>query len=381
MIQDERRVATTMGMGRGRVLAMAFTLALGFSLLTASPGLAADLEDGCPSDLVPTGSFEDVEPDSVHYLAIECIAFHEVTEGISEGLYGPDHAVTRGQMATFIARVVHASEATLPSADTSFDDVGSDFIHADAIERLATAGIVQGRGDGTFAPTAGVTRAQMASFLRRAYEFITETTLDDSTSHFDDIVGSVHEDNINAVAQAGFAQGVGDRQYAPQRGVSRDQMGSFLARKIDRLAAEDHFEVPGPPASYLSEASPVDNSGSWRDTSVRIDAVDYARSIRSWSNGGLAVGNSIWREYNLSRDYDVFRAVIGVDDISESGSRAEFTVTVDGREALSRQVGMFDSEEIEVDVSDAFRIRVQLTSVEGRPVGAYGNAHLLKLDG
>ena len=258
MIGDRR---TIMSMGTGRVLAMGLALSLISSLLAATPGDAADLDAGCPAELMATGSFEDVESDSTHATAIECLAFHRVTEGVTEGHYGPDRAVTRQQMATFLARVVDGSEATLPSANVSFDDVDAGSVHAEAVERLATAGIAQGRGDGTFGPDGRVTRAQMASFLRRTYEYVARSTLDDDPSHFEDIAGSVHEDNINAVAEAGFARGIGDGRYAPDRIVNRDQMGSFLARVIDQFAAEDRFEVQAPAAVDPDQPLPSECDG------------------------------------------------------------------------------------------------------------------------
>ena len=376
MVGNGRSVAEIVR--RGRVPALAVGLALVWSLLVAVPGQASELEEGCPAELLPVGSFEDVDADGTHAAAVECLVFHQVTEGVADGRYGPSRAVTRGQMATFLVRVVDGSDADLPSAGATFDDVDANSVHAEAIERLAAAEIAQGRGDGTFGPDGSVTREQMASFLRRAYEFITETTLDQSTSPFDDIAGSTHQDNINAVAAAGFAQGVTETRYAPDRVVNRAQMGSFLARVIDRLASDDRFQVPGEPATYLSEMDVVDNQGSWRDSSVTADAVDYGRSIRIAPAGAIPVeGNTFWREYNLSRDFDVFRAVIGMTDTSETGSRAEFTVTVDGREALSEQVNLAETEAIEVDVTDASRIRVQVTGLNGRPIGAFGNARLL----
>jgi hypothetical protein len=50
----------------------------------------------------------------------------------------------------------------------TFPDVGTGYWAFQAIEALAAAGITTGYPDGTFKPTAVVTRAQMATFLARA---------------------------------------------------------------------------------------------------------------------------------------------------------------------------------------------------------------------
>ena len=373
--RDRKRRGSAPGR-RGIGLLAALVVALPV-LSPVGPAMANDLDAGCPEDRVPTGTFEDVLSGSVHATAIECIVLHQVTEGVGDDRYDPASTVTRGQMATFLARVVEASDAELPEGSPRFVDTEGS-VHEPAIERLAEAGIAQGRTTTEFAPLDEVTRAQMATFLRRTYEYIAQEELDDGVSYFDDIAGDVHEDNINAVAGAGFASGVAERTYAPSRDVTREQMASFLARMIDRLVRDEVLAVPGPPAAYLSERSPVDSSGSWSDRTVRIDATDYARSIRSWSDNGMTSGSSVWREYNLDRDFDVLRATVGVGDGSETGSRAQFDVTVDGRLAVSEQVRLAESREIEVDITDAARVRLQITNLEGRPIGAYGDARLVK---
>jgi len=53
-------------------------------------------------------------------------------------------------------------------AVATFPDVGTGFWAFQEIEALAAADITQGFPDGTFKPTANVTRAQMATFLARA---------------------------------------------------------------------------------------------------------------------------------------------------------------------------------------------------------------------
>ena len=72
--------------------------------------------------------------------------------------------MTRGQMASILARAL-----SLPATSTDYfdDDDGKD--HEGDINRLAEAGITGGCGPRQFCPTAGVTREQMAAFLRRAF--------------------------------------------------------------------------------------------------------------------------------------------------------------------------------------------------------------------
>lgn len=79
----------------------------------------------------------------------------------------PTQYVTREQMAAFLVRALGLTEQ-----DTSieFTDIGGS-VFADAISKLATAGITKGcnpPANDRFCPGDRVTREQMAAFLERA---------------------------------------------------------------------------------------------------------------------------------------------------------------------------------------------------------------------
>src|SRR4051794_1513753 len=202
----------------------------------AAPAQAAAraTDDSCPPGQVPSAGFADVPASDVHLPSIDCMVWWHVANGSSRHIYNPTGQVNRGQMASFIARMIDATVATLPPAasDHFADDNGS--AHEANINRLAEAGIVSGRADGTYGPTDPVTRAQMATFLVNAYEFV-GPDLTSSGDAFPDDNGNTHEDNINKAAEAGFAGGRADGTYGPNDVVLRDQMASFLARVLDLL--------------------------------------------------------------------------------------------------------------------------------------------------
>ena len=77
----------------------------------------------------------------------------------------------------------------------------------------------------------------MASFLVRALDLPAATQ-----DWFTDDEASIHESNINRIAEAGIASGCGGTKYCPKAVVSREQMASFLARALDLSgAAPDAF--------------------------------------------------------------------------------------------------------------------------------------------
>ena len=200
----------------------------------------------CPAGEVPDAGFGDVSDQSVHAPAVDCVTWWGVAEGRSTDVFDPESVVTRGQMASFVARLLRESDVTVvaPAVGVEFSDVLDGSVHEPNIEYLAARGVVQGLGDGRFGPDEPVQRDQMASFLVRA-----QTLLDGGTKptsdrdHFADDGTSVHEDNINRSAGLGLTAGVAGGGYEPEEPVTRQQMASFLARELD-VATRYGFATP-----------------------------------------------------------------------------------------------------------------------------------------
>ena len=100
-------------------------------------------------------------------------------------------------------------------------------IHEGDINRIAEAGITTGCAQWYFCPTNNVSREQMASFLVRAFSLPPT-----STDYFTDDTGSVHEGDINSLAASGITFGCGGSDYCPQGPVTRGQMTAFLHRAV-----------------------------------------------------------------------------------------------------------------------------------------------------
>ena len=213
--------------------ALCVVVALLVTLVPAAPGSAQT------GDLPPGGTFWD-DDGSAHEGMIEAI----VSEGITAGCtadgrnYCPSATVTRGQMASFLARALD-----LPPTDVDFfsDDDGDT--HEENINRVAAAGIASGRTDGTFGASDPVTRAQMATFLANALDLPSY----DGVARFEDVSGS-HAGNIGRVAAAEITVGCNPEgtRFCPSTDVSRGQMASFLGRALE-------LEANVPPPRALTE--------------------------------------------------------------------------------------------------------------------------------
>lgn len=152
--------------------------------------------------------------------SIQWIWEEQITNGCSETRYCPTSAVTRGQMASFLARAMDLPPAT---KDWFHDDDGKT--HEADINKIAEAGITLGCGSERYCRDQSVTRAQMAGFLVRALG-LPEATQD----YYRDDSGMSLEASINALAAAGITGGCGSERYCPSTAVSREQMAAFLLR-------------------------------------------------------------------------------------------------------------------------------------------------------
>jgi len=166
--------------------------------------------------------FDDIGA-SPFRVEIAWLAAAGISKGCSATSFCPNAAVTRAQMASFLARAMKLPPA---DADAFGDDDGS--LHEGDINRLAAAGISAGCGPGRFCPNAAVTRAQMASFLVRALDL----TAGGNADQFDDDDGSQHEADIDRLATAGITSGCGPRRFCPLTVVTREQMAAFLERSF-----------------------------------------------------------------------------------------------------------------------------------------------------
>lgn len=161
--------------------------------------------------------------------------------------------VATALLATLAAATAPAA-AELPPGGTFLDDDYSP--HQGAIEAIAAAGITKGCNpplNNRFCPEDPVTRGQMAAFLTRALDLPAT-----SEAPFVDAEG-VFADAINRLAAAGITKGCNppdNDRYCPNNLVTREQMATFLTRGLG-LTPMTPPARPGPPTGNPDGTAPV----------------------------------------------------------------------------------------------------------------------------
>ena len=167
--------------------------------------------------------FVDVKASDYYYDAVLWAAQNGITSGTDAEHFSPNQPSTRAQIVTFLWRAAGSPE---PKSMSSFSDVSADSYYAKAVAWAVENGITTGTGDGKFSPDATCTRAQSVTFLFRAIG-----KLVDSKTEFSDVLTDSYYANAVAWAvENGVTNGIGDGLFGPNNSCTRAQIVTFLYR-------------------------------------------------------------------------------------------------------------------------------------------------------
>lgn len=226
-----------------------WTIAAVLTLLTVvgpvANGQAAATSGAC--DVVRADDeFADVPADAGHEPAIDCLAWWGLTLG-TNGRYAPADDVTRGQIATFLARTLAKAQVPLPDQFTSsYRDLTG--VHATSIAQMESMNVVDSATAGRYRPRAPLSRGDMAAFLVASHHEVTAGAPTAVNDRFPDVAGHPRRDAINQAAALGLATGTSRGTYQPDGAVTRAQMAAFLTRLLDLLVADGRGTPPTRPA-------------------------------------------------------------------------------------------------------------------------------------
>ena len=173
--------------------------------------------------LTETSPFADVSTDAYYYEAIKWAAENSITGGIGNGLFGPELTCSRGQIVTFLWRAAGSPE---PTALSTFTDVAADAYYAKAVAWAVENGVTNGTSATTFSPDDPCTRGQAVTFLWRALGQLTG-----DTASFSDVpANSYFAQAVAWAAQSGITTGTGNGRFSPDALCTRAQIVTFLFR-------------------------------------------------------------------------------------------------------------------------------------------------------
>jgi len=122
--------------------------------------------------------FPDVTLDDWFNNAVSTTTNMGLFKGLGDGTFAPNQPITRGELATVMARFMDMTEDALPTGD-AFDDIGGHWAR-NYINHVAANGWAKGPyglGD-AFYPDQLITRAEVAAMINRIFQRLPETASD-----------------------------------------------------------------------------------------------------------------------------------------------------------------------------------------------------------
>lgn len=269
-------------MKKQRILSALLALCIVFSLVPTALAEKAD-------------DFTDVSRSDWYYQFVDYVTSKGYFNGTSETTFAPAENMTRAMFVTVLFRFDGAKGDRSQSA---FTDVAPGEWYTDAINWAAANRIVDGVGNGKFAPNDPITRAQMCTMIERylaLYKKAWKVTLPETGS----VSVMVDENAIPAYALAavkqcqrhGLVNGFEDGTFRPNELSTRAQVAAVIYRM-----------------SYLVQNAKPDNTpsvnpGGTVNPPVNPPVTAYTYALYFDANGGTLIGASPVTQTTTSTTY------------------------------------------------------------------------------
>lgn len=293
-------------MKKQRILSALLALCIVFSLVPTALAEKAD-------------DFTDVSRSDWYYQFVDYVTSKGYFNGVADKTFAPADNMTRAMFVTVLFRFDGAKGDRSQSA---FTDVAPGEWYTDAINWAAANRIVDGVGDGKFAPNDPITRAQMCTMIERylaLYKKAWKVTLPETGS----VSVMVDENAIPAYALAavkqcqrhGLVNGFEDGTFRPNELSTRAQVAAVIYRM-----------------SYLVQGAKPDNTpsvnpGGTVNPPVNPPVTAYTYALYYDANGGTLIGSSPVSMTTTSTTYSFTAATATRDGYNFLGWATEKTST------------------------------------------------------
>ena len=120
--------------------------------------------DGTAADNCPSLAFTDIDTAGWYHHNVDYVLEKGMMNGMGNGVFAPNGNLSRAMLVTILWRLEGEPQVT---DGVDFTDVSEDSWYTDAVAWASANGIVNGMGDGTFAPDTDITREQLAAIIYR----------------------------------------------------------------------------------------------------------------------------------------------------------------------------------------------------------------------
>lgn len=162
----------------------------------------------------------------------------------------------------------HFSQYAVVYRPVYFNDVAKEAWYHQAVSFIAARDITRGTGNGRYSPEATLTRGEFLVLLMRAFDIKADENPKDN---FSDAGNTYYTGYLAAAKRLGISAGVGNNLFAPDKGITRQEMFTLLYNALKMI-------------NKLPETSNSDEAGQSKSLSDFIDA----KQIVPWAREAMA---------------------------------------------------------------------------------------------
>jgi hypothetical protein len=187
---------------------------------------------------------------------------------------------------SLFANAAYAANVTVKAEDSTFSDIQDSYAKLE-IESLAAKGILSGFGDGTFKPTASLTRAELAKILVLSLGLEQDAN---AAAAFDDVaLNAWYRGYVGALVKSGITTGTSASVFSPNQQVTRQELAVFFVRAFGLEAMAKQLS-PDAPLSDLQEVA------DWAKYEVSFAfKIGFLKGVAN-SNGTFRFNPKQWTE-------------------------------------------------------------------------------------
>lgn len=171
--------------------------------------------------------FTDVPLTHWAYEAIESLSEKFILNGYLDGAFRPDASITRGEFAKIIVTAANVYDY---AATSEFSDVPSDAWYYSYVSSAYKAGLITGYPNGSFAPDAPISRADICTIVYRSLKSENKS----GGVPFDDdaLIPDYARTAVYSLTDAGIISGMGANMFAPLANATRAQTAKIVYKSF-----------------------------------------------------------------------------------------------------------------------------------------------------
>lgn len=141
-----------------------------------------------------------------------------IINGKGNGKFAPGDEVTREE---FVAMILRAMNVPLKETECNFEDLEKEAWYYHYIATSSEISLINGISENVFGVGETLTREQMAVMLHRVLEYKNIKLTSDEIVTFSDEISAYAQESVQAMVNSGILNGVGDNKFAAKEKTNR----------------------------------------------------------------------------------------------------------------------------------------------------------------